>query len=185
MQPPKTVAQENAKKHAIKNAKKICNFWKSVFLQNMHSSRSCIYFDVFLHFLHFPRVFAFFRTFEALTGGPPKNAKNAQFHNLHVFRIFCIFVCFFFNCMFACFFFACLFACFLHFYFLVAFVFAFSDCFFFFLFCIFSSSGFPRISSSAYYISVLSCELQNFECKCVNDKRKIRMRKSSISINFI
>ena len=84
---PKTVAQENAKKIQSKQQKhKYVTSGKleSCFLQNMHSSRSCI-------FLHFPPVFLQF--VELLD--PPKNAKHAQFQNLHflphVFLHFCLF----------------------------------------------------------------------------------------------
>ena len=78
---PKNRGPGKCKKNAIKNAKKYaCNFWKFVF------HKTCTFFCIC--FLHFPRVFAIFWTFGALTGGPPKNAKNAQFQNSQLFAFF-------------------------------------------------------------------------------------------------
>ena len=71
---------------------KICNFWKFVFLQNMHSSRICIFslfFCIFLEFLQY------FLNFGALTGGPPKMQKM---HNSRICICFAFFRIFFAFC---------------------------------------------------------------------------------------
>ena len=162
---PKTLAQENAEKYATEKCNKILNSSISHFVAFfLHFFR--FFFPCFLHFpvsssfcsfiwrpkalpkikKHNSSIFAFVCTFFAFVClhvvcmfleflQLSKKAKNAQFQNLHVF---CILVCIFFALVFCGWFF-----------------FAFSDCIsLHFCLCIFSSSWFPRISCSAYHITL-------------------------------
>ena len=136
--PPK-----NAKK--MRKQHEICMFL--FFLAYFFAFLLHFFFNVFAFFFAFYQVFCnFFWTIWSPDKTPfkkcKKNAKNMFF---------------FFNCIFACIFFACLFAFFSNFFALV-----FSGCiflhflvaFFLLVFCIFSSSWFPRISSSAYHTTL-------------------------------
>ena len=64
------------------------------FLQNMHSSRICIFFlHFFSFFFAFSSSFCNFLNFGALTGGPPKMQKM---HNSRICICFAFCFCFFF-----------------------------------------------------------------------------------------